>query len=616
MSHFELFYFLTQFLLPWVVGGLVLILGAITLFRERASAVSIAFLCVVLSVTIWLVGYAKHFLVFDEVGLLTWARFSLVGVCFIPSSVLAFALGVVQGFQRRRAYVWLAVAFSSIFAFLLFVPGLMIDGFHNYSWGYYSQFAKLFTLFIIFFFLVMCSSLLLFWSGYLKSLPGIHKKRLRFFLIATCIAYMGSIDFLPGYGIDVAPFGYLPIFCFVLLSAWAINRYRLEDVTTSLAVGEVLDTLPDAFLVLDHEGVVRVANQAAYQLFAYHHPEILGKQINKIEKNFLNPEIHRSLLNGKSERVYEFELYDAKHEPRTFNISASVIRGKEKKELVIILVARDVTQREQEQKELEQANAHLNKALAELKSYQSQMVDAEKMAIVGQLAGGVAHEVKNPLTIISLASEYIKKNKERPGFDVEQAIAKIMKATSRANTIVNDLLDFSRSRTLDFETGDLNEVVEKAVALIAHYLDIRDIKLQTNFHKGKLKVEISPNRVMQVLVNIMRNAIDASPTKSTIRINTRLVDLTKEEEGVGTHRNDVFQLGAKAAVIEIEDEGLGISDEHLKRVFDPFFTTKDPGMGTGMGLSIVRSIMRMHHGLVKIENLKHGGARVRLLFKT
>jgi signal transduction histidine kinase len=253
--------------------------------------------------------------------------------------------------------------------------------------------------------------------------------------------------------------------------------------------------------------------------------------------------------------------------------------------------------------EIQEHREHLEKTMqaktAELKRAQDSLLRSEKLASIGLLASGVAHELNNPLTSILMNVNLLMEEVDDQ-LDLYGELRRISDDTVRCKRIIDDLRDFSRRHELEIHLCDLNEIVRKAVGLILHQAKHSVITMEEP-HYGQLPlISCDPGRLQQVLMNVFVNAIQAMPKGGRLVVRTGLRE--------------------KFAEITIEDTGMGISSEARGKIFDPFFTTKPDG--TGLGLSIVYRIMEEHGGKVEIESLtreeigavgKTSGTTVRLL---
>lgn len=225
----------------------------------------------------------------------------------------------------------------------------------------------------------------------------------------------------------------------------------------------------------------------------------------------------------------------------------------------------------------------------------NQMRQVEKMALIGRLAASVAHEINNPLQIITNQAGWVGellddedgsrvKNLE----EYRDSISKIRANVKRAGDITHRLLGFSRSNTAERKETDINRLIEDTAALLAHEARTHHISLKYEFDTELSGVVTDTSQLQQVFLNILNNAIDAIGQDGEITISTRIQD--------------------GQILAEFADTGPGLSPEAMKRLFDPFYTTKGPGKGTGLGLSISFSIMQRLGGDIKAENRKEGGS--------
>jgi len=246
--------------------------------------------------------------------------------------------------------------------------------------------------------------------------------------------------------------------------------------------------------------------------------------------------------------------------------------------------------------EIQRLYTSLAKSHAELQTTQSILIQAEKMEIVGKLASGVAHEVKNPLAVILQGLEYLKRKVCLDDKNGLVLIQDIENAVQKADSTIKGLLDFSSVTNLELKPANIHEIIENSLALLGHLFTKHRVKVIKDFKEGIPEVSVDKNKIEQALVNIIMNALQAMPDGGDLLIKTY---------------GEVNRV-----VVEISDSGSGISLENLKNIFEPFFTTRRFNGGTGLGLSIVKNIMDMHNGEISIlNNTGKPGATVKLIFK-
>ncbi len=250
----------------------------------------------------------------------------------------------------------------------------------------------------------------------------------------------------------------------------------------------------------------------------------------------------------------------------------------------------------------------VQKRAVELEEVQGQLIHAAKLESVGQLAAGVAHEVKNPLAIIRMGIEFLAGSTNAD--DTEQEVLIDMEdAVQRADTVILGLLDFSRDQKLQLQPGgDINEVIRQSLHLIEHEVLKKKILLSQDLEILP-PVALDFGKLQQVLINLLMNSIQAMEKKGELRVVSRLHKLNEKEAASAHH----FHRGMTVIEVLVQDNGSGIDKKGGDKIFDPFYTTKEVGQGTGLGLSVSRNIIELHHGTLQLENRKNGGVCAAIL---
>jgi PAS domain S-box-containing protein len=246
----------------------------------------------------------------------------------------------------------------------------------------------------------------------------------------------------------------------------------------------------------------------------------------------------------------------------------------------------------------------------ELKSAQSQLMQLEKLHSIGQLAAGVAHEVKNPLQVILVGLQYLGDSPLAASDETRSAIREMVEAVRRADGVVQDLLGFSSPRELGMQSRSINELLEQAIRFVRHDLKTAKIKTVLQLAPDLPDALVDPNKIEQVFVNLLTNACHAMPGGGTLTVTTRRKTIVPAEAAphdAGDRSGSRLRMGERVVVIEIRDTGSGVPPEKLGKIFEPFFTTKSTGKGTGLGLSVTQKILDLHHGKISIENHPEGG---------
>lgn len=378
----------------------------------------------------------------------------------------------------------------------------------------------------------------------------------------------------------------------------------------------VIDNVPDFIFAKDAQGRYTLSNLAHARFLKKQLPdEVLGKSSFELFPREVAERSHaddllvmenRQPLMGKVESPAPGQWLSTTKIPLFSN--AGEVKG-------LVAIARDITLQKRASEELMQANVQLNnsreellRAMDELRSVQLQLVEAEKMKMVGRLAAGVAHEVKNPLAIIGMGLEYLSRQTfEDPNIAI--ILQEIDCAVKRADSVVLELLDFSAPKNLNMVPADLHRLVRNALVLMRGEFSANHVAIEEELAPDLPELKLDAMKIEQVLVNLFSNAAHAMEGKGgvlTVRTSTRQV--TSVGDNVG--HADSFPLGARLVIIEVLDTGTGVPESMIGKVFEPFFTTKATGKGTGLGLAVTKTIIDLHGGNIEIGNRPEGGACV------
>lgn len=331
----------------------------------------------------------------------------------------------------------------------------------------------------------------------------------------------------------------------------------------------LLESFPDLILVVDLDECYTFVSSRSRDLLGYRPEDMLGKKISALDDH--SPDLaslYHRVVSGK--QAFDSSEYGARHRDgswRTMRAAASQLTDAEGKISGVIISVRDITI----ERKLEQ-----------------QVVQSERLAAMGAMIGGVAHELNNPLTSILGVSELLQDSETNE--TARKQLAMLQQQARRAADIVQNLTYFSRPPAPGKSRINLAEVVERTLNL--HAYSLRKNNIAVDFLKETVPYALGdPHQLMQVFLNLIVNAEQAireARDKGTLRIR------------LGRTENSVW--------VSFHDDGPGIPKESLRSIFDPFYTTKRPGRGTGLGLSICKSVMKEHSGSVEAANAPDGGA--------
>ncbi len=321
------------------------------------------------------------------------------------------------------------------------------------------------------------------------------------------------------------------------------------------------DALSEGIAVVDDEGRVRRSNRAMASLLGLPLQNVVGTPLGEALLGKANSLLELLAATRRGERPAPL-VARSERLRRALRVNAARIPGATTEQSIVVMVE-DVT----EQQALE-----------------TQLVQSEKLAAVGQLVSGVAHELNNPLTSIAGLSEFLLEQKELGKKD-RGHLQVIQEQAERAGRIVRNLLTFARKGSAERVPVDLNDVVRRTLSLMAYDLKLRDIAVERELSGALPEVLGDRHGLQQVVLNLVSNAAQA--VAENPRERTREVTVSTWFDG--------------QVHLRVADNGPGIPDDLLPSVFTPFFTTKEPGKGTGLGLSITYSIVESHGGLITIE---------------
>ncbi|MGD0281597.1 MAG: ATP-binding protein [Dissulfurispiraceae bacterium] len=241
--------------------------------------------------------------------------------------------------------------------------------------------------------------------------------------------------------------------------------------------------------------------------------------------------------------------------------------------------------------ELRKQYVELKKASAALE--RARLIQSQTMSSLGVLSAGVAHEIKNPLSIILQGIELMEVSSSKEG--VVDILAMMKDAVFRASRITKDLLTFSRENTPTLKETDLAQVINESLSLVDHIFSLKQINIVGKLSDDLPRVRADSNQMKQVFINLFTNAAEAMREGGTVTVTADISENFNKE---------------KIVRIAVADSGCGISEEDKQRVFDPFYTTKRKSGGTGLGLSVVKGIIEKHRGSIRIESEPGKGTNV------
>ncbi|MFW5936725.1 MAG: PAS domain-containing sensor histidine kinase, partial [Desulfosalsimonas sp.] len=346
------------------------------------------------------------------------------------------------------------------------------------------------------------------------------------------------------------------------------------------------------------------ANPKLYEAYGFSDEvSMLGMSFSRFHDAEENEEF-QSRLDAVFEqgRPVQYESYDSYVQQWLSHTLSPIFDQSQRNVFAVAVVSKDITERVQKEEELK-------KAYEKLRETRDQLIQKDKMAALGRLASGVAHEIRNPLEIISMGVDYLENTLPADNPDAARSIEKINSAIDRANNIINDVLKFSRKSGSVIEPVDIGALVSETLSMADHH--VRKLGVQVDQQSPESSVRVAGNRnlLSQVLLNLINNAADAMADASARQLQVRVYTRKVTEVGykTGYRRADYFKMGEEMVVVEIADTGQGIDENDLPKIFEPFFTTKETGYGTGLGLSLAHMIMDRMLGTIDVSSRPGAG---------
>jgi len=359
-------------------------------------------------------------------------------------------------------------------------------------------------------------------------------------------------------------------------------------------IKQLFDHSPDFQIILDGEGKIMRVNQAFEKMIEKKKGKLIGSFIYEFIPEEEIKKVRDKILKEKNLKNVEITVNVPKKEPLICDFSGALftkIDGKDG----IYLSGRDITERRKLQQSLLGLNESLEKKIIkktkELRKVQFQLMQSEKLSIIGELVTSVAHEVRNPLATISLIVQHLE-NKSADNYQIEKLKA-IQRNINRIDKIVFGLLNFSHPSRFNFGYYNVNEILERLEPILNHFLP-ENIKIIKRYDSKLPQGWFDSACLEQVFLNLISNAIQAMKKGGELYITTS------------------FDPVQKGIIIKFKDTGVGIPGGNIKKIFTPFFTTFKEG--TGLGLSICRNIIKDHKGTISVESKSGEGTIFNVYF--
>jgi len=355
---------------------------------------------------------------------------------------------------------------------------------------------------------------------------------------------------------------------------------KIQDLTADILMGIV-----DGVVVADVKGQILIWNRAAEELIGIATSDAVGRNIAEVlsENSAVVSQIEKTLASGRSYSDFEAEIVVRHRPPLPVGLVTSVLTDSEGHPIGVILSIRDQS------------------GIRDLKE---RMRRSDRLATLGLIAAGIAHEVKNPLVGIRGAAQLLKSElrtstsvRSGSSGSLTEYLDVILKEADRLNNVLEGMLDFTRLRPREMQSNNVHSLLDRVLLLNEESARERGIVLTRLYDPSLPEVIGSGDQLIQVFLNIIKNAVEAMPRGGKLTVVTRMSDLFTSVQADGKKH--------RLMVVKVSDTGPGIKQEHLEEIFTPFFTTKDRGVGLGLALSY--QIVQEHMGTIRIESQENEG---------
>jgi PAS domain S-box-containing protein len=362
------------------------------------------------------------------------------------------------------------------------------------------------------------------------------------------------------------------------------NAQLFTEVQNAKIYNEtLLQNLTSGVIAADRNEAITVFNNEIEQVTGLHSAELLGRKIGHLPEQ-LREMLRLTLSAGERQGDREIVLR-AGEKTTVLRASSSLFHNQSGEPLGALMVLTDITA---------------------LKRLEMQIRRSDRLASLGTLSAGMAHEIKNPLVSIKTFAQLLPERYQDSDFR-ETFFSLIGHEVDRIDSLVNQLLRFARPAKPLLKPMHVHEVLEKALLLVGHRLYQKDVKLVRSWHAEVDTIRADADQIEQVFLNFFINALDAMKTGGSLTVSTDIASTDSWPTALPAADDDVREI----LCITVQDDGTGIKPEDVPHVFDPFFTTKD--YGTGLGLSVVHGIVQEHGGQIEVESELNRGTSFHIL---
>jgi PAS domain S-box-containing protein len=386
------------------------------------------------------------------------------------------------------------------------------------------------------------------------------------------------------------------IFVISLLFGYIIDTL-IKDMNKDLEDSEekfrsLVQSIEGYVFMLDRQGRLISVNRALARYLGQSENHLVGCIYTQVFPTPLAQSIAPYVEHVQDTKSWtQFEWHDTDTD-RWYLISLHPVFDSSTRELsAVSVVAKDTTKRVQAEQELRDAYDKLQKT-------QEQLIQKSKLETMGRLSSGIAHQLRNPLEIILLGTEFVEDEIDKSNTGMTQSVQKIKQAVYRSNNIIEDFLRFSKSANFTLQPLPICSLINESRKMIDHKLSKQEVAFDLRCADEDLKVQANHGALQQVFLNLFTNAIEAQGEHGRIEVS-----IYREEDFPDSEPKEEDNSNKQAwVVVEVVDYGPGMDDKQLAKAFEPFYTTKHESRGTGLGLSIAKLILEHHQGKIEVQS--------------
>lgn len=555
-------------LFPLLASILAIFLGNSVYGLDKKKPLNIIFALFAFSLSFWAFTEFMYRQADTATTAYYWMKMGFIWT--IPTALTVhFALVYTEKIKslKNTAIALVLYVPAAIFSLIYLTTDLITTGVVQKFWGYtyVASDSWVCTASNFWAFALTFSAIFLCLKYYLKINEKTKKQQAKFvtlgFLIPVFISFITE-GLLPFWHTEIPELTTISSLLLGLFVGYAIWKYHLFKLNPATAVETIISTMSDPLVLTDQNQRVLKVNQALTSYLGYSEMELLGKSMNYVfQEQTLQKE--NKLLEIATAKKHEIKLKTKYNEEKYALFSSSDVKSKNGQIMGTVYIIHDVTQ---------------------LKLLEARLVKSERFAAIGELAGMVGHDLRNPLTSIKNAAYYLKKK----GTSCSEAKYKTMLeiidgSIDHSNKIINDLLDYSKEIQLELEERTPRLLLAESLMIVGVPDKVKLID-KTN---DEPKMMVDTTKIVRCFVNLIKNAIDAMPEGGTLEVQS-------------------VQEGGNVGFV-FKDTGIGMSEEIMAKLFSPLFTTK--AQGTGFGLAICKRVVEAHGGTIIVQSSSGKGTR-------